>query len=408
VSEYPLIKETDRASSLSSASIRVNRLQGHTLFTRSFNSHSNAVDFGSLFVNQGAVLVNLGRSSGLRDEQRRLLGTMLIRFLDVASTRKKGQRPVIMAIDEAAFLLPFVVDSVREIANMARQRNIRLLIAIQYPGDIPLALQGSLKTNTQVKAFFRDSGDYASTTAAYIKSQVPEIKMPTLPLPVTVRRMALTARRWDIASHNFLPLVADYDGDIEDAPPAIPVIVPPSNMDEAIRKFVSWADRYEKPLRLDNGEYFKDICAKMPPGSVRLRWERVGNEYHGFALFDPPEPPQKPGSEYWLNRLRSLNAGQAIVFVGSGEPVECRITQVNPWGDAHATYVEKSEGRFKHVPKPFVPPQSLPKADDTVRKPPAQPAAKPERRPLPDPPEKPMEVANWPERRSRHENRSVE
>lgn len=364
----------ERQSTVTSSGLRLNRLTDHLFFLRGFNADSNDVDFARLFTEQGAVLANLGNGTGLRDDSRRFLGTLLVRLLDAASASADGDRPVILAIDEAAFLLPLIEGAVKDIVNMARKRDIRLVISTQYPGDIPASLQGALKTNSQVKAFFHDSGDEAQATARYVRSQAAS-DLPALPLPVTEKKMALLSPRWDTKADHPLPFAAYWDGKDRDLPPHLPLRVRKGEAAKAIKDFVSWAYGHNPPVRLEDGQDAQEVFDAMPDGSVRLVWQRNGKRFYGYALFDPPEPPKPLPESYWLNRIRTLDIQEAVVIVGSDPPKECRIDPVATRRDADGWYVAESRDRYYRAP----PRKPKPEEERTEETKP-EPGQEPERR----------------------------
>src|SRR5262249_17240631 len=90
----------------------------------------NALDFRKV-MDEGRILaINLATSGHLSDEQRRLIGTMVINeFFEAALERPSGARPFYLYVDEAA---KFVTPELAEALEQCRQKGLHMTLIFQH------------------------------------------------------------------------------------------------------------------------------------------------------------------------------------------------------------------------------------------------------------------------------------
>lgn len=331
--------DNERESSILAVENKFDELLGNALFLSMFNADKSDIQFADLFREPGAVLASMGKGGGMTPTGRRLLGALLVQFLESASINRTGNLPVVLAIDEIGTMGKLIDDVLSDIVNMARERNIRLLVATQHPGQLSATLGDNLMESTAVKAYFRPGGSSVEETAKSLKSQT-RIPLPDLlPVPVHLYQGQLFSEREGREHEGLLPLVSDY------RTPTNPLLVDPDNPGAALRRFARFALDVVPPIYLENGWRAAEVFADCPPGSVELLWKGR----RGYFKLNPPPPPAPPTREEWESTLRSLEQGQAVVITGSENPEVVRIAQISPRPDADAWYVDASRERFRRT-----------------------------------------------------------
>ncbi len=250
------------------------------------------------------------------------------------------------------YILPYVKQSVSDAVTMARQANVRLLLATQHPGQISPDLLEDLSGNSQFKAFFRYTGMAKQKTADYIASHQKTSKVLDL-VPYGIKpKMRLYAVRWDVRSPGIEAVVANCAED--ESPYPLPWPIRFGNILNQIADFQSWCTQYNHPFYLHTGspQRLEDVLRGLPDGVANLIWEKSGKEWHGYALIEVPPPPPAPD---WDELLTSMKEGQAIIITGEGSPTPCAVTYKPLPDDAPEEYIRRSRERYKHqrpVPKP--------------------------------------------------------
>lgn len=150
------LRNKERQEQLESS---LNRLQpffqNHHL-RRIFGRKQNTINFPNVLQNNNIVLVNLAYQGSIREDQQRLIGTMLINeLLTAAFARPKGQRnPFFVLIDEFQH---FVTKDICEILDGGRKFGIHLVLAHQHLGQLKKddhEVYYSTLTNARTKVVF--------------------------------------------------------------------------------------------------------------------------------------------------------------------------------------------------------------------------------------------------------------
>ena len=396
----------DRVSSSLSVKNKFDEMLGNDLFLPLFGAHKNTVDFRSLFQRQGAVLACLDPLSCLGEFGAGLLGGVLAYFLQAASVNRPGDRPVVLAMDELGSSSRFLEQSLRDVANMARERRMRLLVSTQHPDQLPERMRKDLMESSAVKAYLRPGGDSAASTARSLatydqgseaddeeeeEEESVEVEEDDgyggyVPLRYSGK---LFARRWD--QERYEEIVA------EKVPPALAHIVEPDKVVDALRRLLRYAPGYRPPIVLDDARRAQHAFAQAPPGSVKVLWK----DTIAHAIAVPPKPTPKapappkpkpkpkpkpvPPVEYWTRELRLLENGWAVVVSGNDPPTIMQVFEVEPRTDASRSYALRSL-RAQQPPLPPAPP-----APDTVAAP--NPAPVPDKEPTLEQRTRPMTPA---------------
>jgi len=117
-------------------------------------AESNTLDLGSLWKDQRLIVVRLDRSA-LGEGAMRVLSGLLTHLLFRTALRSKGDRKVLLCIDELPVLERYVGDVLEDILAVARSMGLRLLAACQHMAQLSGGLRSSLLANSAVKLFFR-------------------------------------------------------------------------------------------------------------------------------------------------------------------------------------------------------------------------------------------------------------
>ncbi len=131
-------------------------------------AEENTLDLASLWDRQQVIVVCVDARRVSAFGVRALSGLFTRRLF--AERGKSGNRPVVFAVDEASFVLPFIEDVAADIAAIARSSNLRLLWALQNEAQVSnKAFLNSMST-AGVRAFFKLSEDDAKRFAPNLAS----------------------------------------------------------------------------------------------------------------------------------------------------------------------------------------------------------------------------------------------
>jgi len=172
--EFSVWAPGDRTAAISPVLTRTRTLLGSDFFQALLCARRNTLDLASLWQKQGAVFVHLDDGT-LGDDGAQLLGGLLAHHLYLTAMRAPGPVPVILALDELGKQEKFVGAALLKIAMVARQQNLRLLVATQHLGSLSPELRDALLTSSQFQAFFQLGHDDAALVARRL---VPDAAEP--------------------------------------------------------------------------------------------------------------------------------------------------------------------------------------------------------------------------------------
>src|SRR5207253_1888478 len=96
---------------------------------RTMGVGTSVLDFGQIMDEGKILLVNLGLSDTVSEEQRRLIGTLLIsEMFEAAMRRPTGSRPHYLYIDEAGL---FVTPELGKALDQCRKKGLHVTLAVQ-------------------------------------------------------------------------------------------------------------------------------------------------------------------------------------------------------------------------------------------------------------------------------------
>ena|GEM_PF-3869459 len=384
--EFANTNQGDKKLSVTSARGQFRRLFRGDLMLRMFGSGRNAVDFPRLFERPGAVLVSVDTTgdTDLTGSGAALLAGIVSHLLLAAAGKWKGRGPcpVVLYIDEFGKVAGPIAHTLRDVANMARTRNVRLLLAAQHPEQIPEDLRRDLLVSSAVKAYFNPEDEYSAHAAARqvaLKGDPPGIERVRLGPVRTVARERLTAVRIGDEWRDLQPVVADP----RLRPSPVPIAVDPGRPGVSLKVFTEAATAIRPPIYLEgSGRRASEVFERMPYGTVQLVW-RGGYAYAEVRLPTIETEKVRGGAELdaWKRTLMNLAVGEAVVSVGEGIPRKVAVDFRRRPPDAPEWFARKSERVAAHPQSGSddVPPRPLPALPDS---PEPEPAPVPE----PDPP----------------------
>jgi hypothetical protein len=398
--EYFRFSDRDRDSSVAAIVTKFTDLLNSRLLARMFRARQNKVWFGSLFGTMpAAILVSIDTTgnSDLTSESASLVATLVVRCL-FASAPVEAYRPVVLVADEFHNLGNSMEAAFRDVANMARARNVRLVLSTQHPGQLPERLRKDIATSSAVKAFFRPSDEDADVTAAAlasVESSVWHARMRR----VTPQDAILRAGHLDLTGgepfetgrghyeayylnrtrvlSTVPPAEVQARGFPAGPPPADPLPIGPHDASDALRRFCAFAWETVPPVcakvsadtagatpeemeALGWSGFFgryrevREIARRLPEGCASLAWKGGVGTLSVQRLVSPPPGVQERWRSRWKAELLSLRQGQAVVQVGTGEARRTDVTRVDPPEDAPEWWVSTAAMLFRapEVPRP--------------------------------------------------------
>lgn len=323
------------------------------LFLKLFDSRENRVDFASLFRKdrpQTAVLACFRKGGGMSEETGMLLAGILVHLLEAAAVWG-GDRPVVLAIDEFRKVGTFLESVIRDVANMARESNLRLLVAAQHPRQLPEGMREDLEASSAVKVFFnpghhvpaRHAAEYLSEKDKSDQGPVPRIGPPALAWSGPLYAVR-PGEEWEGPQ----PIIAEQGSRV----PAGDWDVDPREPGKSLSRLADHA-AIEPPILFENGHRVRDLFMSLPKGaSATVGWQ------HGRAVAQVRVPrvvlEKRAGgttADTWSRRLLDLGNGEAVVTAG-GPARTVRIVRVSPPADASQEYAEKCRMAAYVVPVP--------------------------------------------------------
>lgn len=148
--------EEKREDRVESCLNRIRPFVEHEVIRRIIGQHENTINFHDVLGSGKIVLVNLARQGVISDDDRHLLGTLLVNeLLTAAFARKAGERkPYYLFIDEFEH---FVTKDICEILDGGRKFGLHLTLAHQHLGQLrekDPEVYFSAMTNARTKVVF--------------------------------------------------------------------------------------------------------------------------------------------------------------------------------------------------------------------------------------------------------------
>lgn len=148
--------EEKREDRVESCLNRVRPFVGHEVIRRIIGQKKSTLDFRGVLDNNKIVLVNLARQNVISDDDRHLLGTLLVNeLLTAAFARPVGQRnPFYLFIDEFEH---FVTKDICEVLDGGRKFGLHLTLAHQHLNQLKLKdpeVYYSVMGNARTKVVF--------------------------------------------------------------------------------------------------------------------------------------------------------------------------------------------------------------------------------------------------------------
>ena len=153
--ELEKLRAADWRSEVMSAKNRLFRLLTSQTLSRFFNTETS-IDLADIIEKGKVLLVNLGTSDDLSDENSRIFGSLLVNeFFEVARRRKappgKSLKPYYLYMDE---FQTFVGLDIASMLDQVRKFKLFTVLAHQRFGQLDEDLQDAVLTNCRIKAVF--------------------------------------------------------------------------------------------------------------------------------------------------------------------------------------------------------------------------------------------------------------
>jgi hypothetical protein len=153
--ELEKLRAADWRSEVMSAKNRLFRLLTSKTLSRFFNAAAS-IDLADIIESGKVLLVNLGASDDLSDENGRIFGSLLVNeFFEVARRRKapmgKSLKPYYLYMDE---FQTFVGLDIAAMLDQVRKFKLFTVLAHQRFGQLDEDLQDAVLTNCRIKAVF--------------------------------------------------------------------------------------------------------------------------------------------------------------------------------------------------------------------------------------------------------------
>jgi len=171
--EFCAWSSSEQAAAIGPVLTRTRGLLRSDFFQALLGARRNTLDLASLWREPGVVLVHLD-STTLGDDGAQLLGGLLAHHLYLTAMRQAGPVPVVLALDELGAQEEFVGEALFKIVTVARDQNLRLLVATQHLAQLSEGLRKALLTNSQAQFFFQLGPDDAPLAARGFVPGAPE------------------------------------------------------------------------------------------------------------------------------------------------------------------------------------------------------------------------------------------
>ncbi|WP_394796347.1 type IV secretory system conjugative DNA transfer family protein [Armatimonas sp.] len=366
LSEYLDIKKADRDSSISSLETRFDELLGNRTFQKMMNAPQNTLDIGKMFTEQRVLLVSTGSAGGMTRSSVNMLVSYVLHMVNGAAASRLGNVPVVLYMDEVGSQDASVKQELSKVANLARERNVRLILAAQHPHQFAEQLRRDVMSSSALKAYFHNDEDGAEKAASVLAggqdaidgTPVPPRLVP-LGAPVIVFSGMLYATKG--SSSYLTPLNENFHNpNLPD-----PVLVDPADPGPYIKAFSLSDTEAKPPVCFQDGNRFSATVKGLPHGSVLLSW-RDKKAYAVVRLpmmgvYKESAKAGKPNA-YWLKTLKTLPVGRAVVAVGNEDPVTVDVLPIDPPTDASPQYLaemrDATAAPYYKPPRLEVPPKA--------------------------------------------------
>ncbi len=194
VSEFGKWGKSNQADASAAVLNKVREMLRSPFLRGLLNAKRSTLRLDNLWQEQRLILVHLD-SESLGGEAARLLGGLLSHALFREAMRQdksKQELPVVLALDEMGMSEKFLGAAVGDIAALAREKSLRLLVACQHFSQLSDNLRRTLLANAQVKAFFQLGHEDAEEISRFLSVQDSEGGIETvtvrLPKPTAIKR----------------------------------------------------------------------------------------------------------------------------------------------------------------------------------------------------------------------------
>jgi hypothetical protein len=381
---YMSYSPSDRDGSIQALEVALDNFARSRLLLRLFNAPRNTVNLDAFFTEQRILLVNFGPGGGMNEASGMFLAAFAVNQLMAAAARgamnnPHQRRPVVLMADEFRKISGFMEEGLRDVANMSRERGIRLLIAAQHPDQIPEGMRADLRVSSAVKAFFNPGDDTTESAAKYLSIVCPdpgaedeaeELREEEDYSHVAPYRGKVLAENEyypkdglidveayeyenDSGSGEWVMVDEDevdrMDAEAEKRLNMSTIVVDPNDTNATIRAFMADVPEYLPPLFLGDARKVSNVARELPYGCVRLFWK----DGVAFAHVEVPKPVRKQTTskpsnrsarEFWNSELNRLQISQAIVNITGTVPQFVDVTPIQPQTDASQQYADAVNG----------------------------------------------------------------
>ncbi|MGC4044799.1 MAG: DUF87 domain-containing protein [Armatimonas sp.] len=344
LSEYLKYKPSERDSSVGSLDTRLDELLGNKTFQKMMNAPENTLDMGRMFSEQRVVLISTGSAGGMTRSSINMLVSFVLHMVNSAAAKRSGNVPLVMYMDEVATQNQSIKEELSKIANLARERNIRLILAAQHPYQFSDQLRRDVMSSSALKAYFHNDEDGAEKVASVLAggqngedAPPPPPRIISIGKPVPIFTGQLYAAR---GNSNYLSALEETDPN-----PSLPevMVVDPEDPGPYIKAFAYSDAQARPPICFQDGHRFAPSVRGLPKGSVLLSWHNkkagVIIQLPLMAVYKEPAKSTRP-SEYWLRTIKTLPVGRAVVVVGNEDPLTMDVTTIEPPSDANPRYID--------------------------------------------------------------------
>ncbi|MGC4044877.1 MAG: DUF87 domain-containing protein [Armatimonas sp.] len=363
VHEYLNFKESDITTTVNSLQTRFNEMLMNSTFQRMMNAGENSVNVESLFESQQALLISTASTRGMSKSSVNMLVSIILSLLNAAAAKYKGKGsvPVILYMDEVGAQDAAVKEQLSEIANLARERNVRLILAAQHPHQLPESLRRNVMVSSALKMFFHNDGEGAETVASVLASGSATPNKNAAPRlvavgdPVVVYEGQLFYHSTVMRDGSITALNKNWDN------PSLPekLVVNTESPGEDIKRFAMSDSHAEPGICLDDGNRLAPAIKGLPYGSVYFRWI---NKKAYILIYLPMmavyrEAESAKNKDYWTGILKGLPPARAITVAGNREPEVIDVYEISLGADASDDWVEASRA-FNAAPR-YIPERAV-------------------------------------------------
>ena len=344
LAEYVRYKPSERDSSIGSLDTRLDELLGNKTFQKMMNAPANTLNVEKMFSEQRVVLISTGSGGGMTRSSINMLVSFILHTVNSAAAKRSGNVPLVMYMDEVATQHQSIKEELSKIANLARERNIRLILAAQHPYQFSDQLRRDVMSSSALKAYFHNDEDGAEKVASVLSGGQSGIEAgPTPPRIVPIGKpVVVFAGQLYAAKGNSQYLQALEETNPNPNLPST-LIVDTSNPGPHVKVFALSDANARPPICFQDGNRFATSVQGLPRETVFLKWfnrkSAVIIQLPMMGVYKESVKSAKP-NEYWLRTIKTLPVSRAVVVVGNEDPMTMDVTTIEPRDDASDEYVD--------------------------------------------------------------------